>query len=209
MVIQKNEKIVFFGDSLSCRSGMRNAAKIARKYSLDYCGSYVDILLKKILVRYPELDVEAYNKGIGGNTVVDLLSRVEEDVLRLEPDWVILFIGQNDANKGFSAEEYRANLTRLLDIFRNRNIKVLQLSTTPAPSQEKVKENLLLDEYDRIIGELSTQYQNIYVDVKKQCKHIAEYNTGEVPAVNLYNEGCHFSELGNILVAELVLDAMM
>ncbi|MGF7145877.1 hypothetical protein HNQ56_004321 [Anaerotaenia torta] len=80
MIIEKNSKIVFFGDSLTRRSWMKDTSVIARRYALDYCESYVDILLKKILVRYPELEAEAYNKGVGGDTTVDLLKRVQEDV---------------------------------------------------------------------------------------------------------------------------------
>jgi len=38
----------------------------AVKYLLEYAGSYVDILLKRLLVHYPQIQLEACNKGIGG-----------------------------------------------------------------------------------------------------------------------------------------------
>lgn len=208
MIIKKNSTIVFFGDSLTRRSWMKDTAQIAKRYTLDYCESYVDILLKKLLVRYPELELEAYNRGVGGDTVADLLNRVQEDVLNLKPDWVVLFIGQNDAQKGYSLEEYKSNLIKLLELFKSRNIKVIQLSTTPCPDPGKEPADKLLDRYDDSIAELSFQYGTIYVDVKKQFKHIEEHNMGDTPSVHVFNEGCHFSELGNILVAEMVLDAM-
>lgn len=208
MVIEKNSKIVFFGDSLTRRSWMKDTSTIAKRYALDYCESYVDILLKKILVRYPELEIEAYSRGVGGDTTADLLKRVEEDVLNLNPDWVVLFIGQNDAQKGYSLEEYQSNLIKLLELFKHHNIQVIQLSTTPCPDPEKEWADKMLDKFDNSIAELSAHYGTIYVDVKKQFKHIKDHNRGDTPSVHVFNEGCHFSELGNILVAELVLDAM-
>ncbi|RAU98103.1 GDSL-type esterase/lipase family protein [Paenibacillus sp. YN15] len=209
MIIEKNARIVFFGDSLTRRSGIKDAARLAQRYALDYCESYVDVLLKKMLVRYPGLEVEAYNKGAGGNTAVDLLNRVHRDILKLTPDWVVLFIGQNDAQQGFTVAEYTANLTKLLDLFQEQGIQVLQLSTTPCPNPQRENVNMLLDAYDAVIQELSSRYGNLYVDVKRQFKHIREYNQSAASPVNLFNQGCHFSELGNMLLAELVLDAMI
>ena len=85
-MIGSNSKIVFFGDSLTHRTGVTQAPNPAHKFNLDYTGSYVDILVKKMLVHYPEVAFEYYNLGVGGNTTVDLLNRVQE-VLRLGPDW--------------------------------------------------------------------------------------------------------------------------
>ncbi len=69
-------KIVCFGDSLTWTG---------------YGGSYVQELVKLL----PEH--EFINAGEGGNTVVNLLRRVEDDVLSHAPDAVFLMIGGNDA----------------------------------------------------------------------------------------------------------------
>lgn len=69
-------KIVLFGDSLTEGS---------------YGGSYFDTLVKLM----PEH--ELINAGVGGNTVINLLSRVEDDVLAHQPDAVLVMVGGNDA----------------------------------------------------------------------------------------------------------------
>jgi lysophospholipase L1-like esterase len=69
-------KIVFFGDSLTEGS---------------YGGSYFDALVRLM----PEH--ELINAGVGGNTVINLLSRVEDDVLAHQPDAVLVMVGGNDA----------------------------------------------------------------------------------------------------------------
>ena len=40
MLIRQGEKIVFFGDSLTQRTDLNESEHPARRYSLDYAGSY-------------------------------------------------------------------------------------------------------------------------------------------------------------------------
>ncbi len=200
---EDNLTIVFFGDSLTQRTGITLSNDPAHRFSLDYAGSYVDILIKKLIVHYPELKFKYFNRGFGGNTAVDLLSQVE-DILSKNPDWVVLFIGQNDA-KRYSPSEYRQNLINLIKIFKENKIKVLQLSTTPGTDEER---NRILDAYDSIIKNVCKDYDNHYVELKEFFKKIKRRNESSNIPINVYNAGCHFSELGNILIADLVFDVM-
>lgn len=52
MLIRPDERIVFFGDSLTCRTDLLDSADPSRRYSLDYAGSYVDILVKRLLIHF-------------------------------------------------------------------------------------------------------------------------------------------------------------
>ena len=69
-------KIVFFGDSLTWGG---------------YGGSYFDEL-KPLLP-----DHELINAGEGGNTAINLMRRLDDDVLSHAPDGVFVMIGGNDA----------------------------------------------------------------------------------------------------------------
>lgn len=203
MIFSKNDKIIFLGDSLTCRTGVTASAFPARKFQFDYSGSYVDILLQKILVHYPKLEIEAYNKGQGGNTVVDLIARVQQDVLDLHPNWVVLSVGANDCKK-YSKDEFKLNLVQLLDLVKEKNIKVVHLSTTPANDNEQ--KNEILREYDEIIRDLCNHYGNIYIDLKVKFMKVMEYNrTAKFPIV-LFNGGPHMSYLGNLLIADTIFE---
>lgn len=69
-------KLVFFGDSLTWGGyGGDWVAEIARR-----CPNHTII-----------------NAGVGGNTVVNLLRRVEADVIAHEPDGVFVMVGGNDS----------------------------------------------------------------------------------------------------------------
>ena len=69
-------KIVCLGDSLTWGG---------------YGGNYVDALRRLM----PEH--EFVNAGVGGNTVINLLRRLDDDVLVHEPDAVLIMVGGNDA----------------------------------------------------------------------------------------------------------------
>jgi lysophospholipase L1-like esterase len=69
-------KIICFGDSLT---------------EVGYGASYFPELVKLM----PEH--ELINAGVGGDTAINLLRRVDADVLEREPDGVFLMVGGNDA----------------------------------------------------------------------------------------------------------------
>lgn len=68
--------LIFFGDSLTWG-----------KYGGSYFDALVPLLLQHTLI----------NAGVGGDTVLNLLERLENDVLAHQPDGVFIMIGGNDA----------------------------------------------------------------------------------------------------------------
>ena len=204
-MFKEDSKIVFFGDSLIKRTGIVSSPNPARKYMIDYTGSFVDILTKKLIVHFPEISFEFYNKGVGGNTTEDLLKRVKQEVLLLKPNIIILLIGQNDAIK-HTIDKFEDNLTDLLETMNRNNIKVIQLSTTP--NLKNMEINIILDEFDAIIKNKSEFYGNIYVDLKMPFKKAMAHKMYDCP-IELLIDGVHMTELGNILIADLVYDAMV
>lgn len=87
-------KIVCFGDSLT---------------RVSYGGSYYQTLVELM----PEH--EFVNAGEGGNTVINLLRRVDDDVLSHHPDAVFVLIGGNDSIS-YSQPKTRSYYTRAQNI---------------------------------------------------------------------------------------------
>ena len=69
-------RVICFGDSLTSCGGQK--------------GRYSDLLQD----RFPEHEI--LNKGVGGQTFVDAMARLQEDVLDLRPDVVLVEFGAND-----------------------------------------------------------------------------------------------------------------
>ncbi len=70
------KKIILFGDSITEGKNVKT----------PYAKILVERLKKHIII----------NKGVTGNTILDAYNRVEKDVLRENPDIVIIFFGVND-----------------------------------------------------------------------------------------------------------------
>lgn len=91
LCFQDGETVLFVGDSIT-DCGRRAADR-------PYGNGYVSLIVEMVIAALPERDIRFINKGIGGNTVVDLQNRWEDDVLRFEPDWLCVKIGINDIHR--------------------------------------------------------------------------------------------------------------
>jgi lysophospholipase L1-like esterase len=61
--------------------------------------------------------VKVFNAGVNGNNTVNLLARIDKDVLEKDPDLVILMVGTNDMmniNKTLSMQAYENNYQQLV-----------------------------------------------------------------------------------------------
>jgi lysophospholipase L1-like esterase len=72
--------------------------------------------------------VKVYNAGINGNNTVNLLSRIDRDVLRKNPELVILMVGTNDmlhTDKSLDLEQYEKNYQELISCLKKKADLVL------------------------------------------------------------------------------------
>ena len=83
------KRILFQGDSIT--DAGRNREDF---YSLGY--GYPLLAAAHLTAEHPEM-YEYVNRGIGGDLLADLYKRRQVDLLDLQPDYLSLFIGTNDA----------------------------------------------------------------------------------------------------------------
>lgn len=98
-------RILFFGDSITDGSRWRDDD--------SNMGFAYPFLLKAELGYNEPEKYEFFNRGIGGNRIVDLYARLKKDVLNLKPDVMSILCGVNDvwhdygdAPNGVDAEKY-------------------------------------------------------------------------------------------------------
>lgn len=107
LVIKPNHTILFIGDSITDAGRNRSDAKdLGQGYPL-LVGSY-------LVNKYPSYDLNILNRGIGGDQVVDLKNRWEEDCLNLNPDIVSILVGVNDVWWHIDDQEEKLNDAALL-----------------------------------------------------------------------------------------------
>ncbi|HDR03779.1 MAG TPA: hypothetical protein ENN84_00850 [Candidatus Marinimicrobia bacterium] len=90
---------------------------------LPWGKGYVNLFFRWLQARFPDNDFSCFNQGICGNTIRGLNHRWERDVLSYKPDYLIVYIGVNDAH--YALEELNS-LDQNLDRFRDIYLSLLQ-----------------------------------------------------------------------------------
>jgi lysophospholipase L1-like esterase len=77
------------------------------------------------------------NRGIGGQTTIQMLARFRQDVAGLNPKVVVILAGTNDIAAGLSAEQIEENLATMADLAKARGIKPVFASILPVSDYHK------------------------------------------------------------------------
>lgn len=97
MLIGPKERIVFFGDSLTKRTGRMDSEIPADRYAVSYVESYVDLLVKRLLIHFPQLEFTIYNRRGRRRHCFESAGTLSKGCPALKADPEFLWIGQNDA----------------------------------------------------------------------------------------------------------------
>jgi len=112
-------RILFQGDSIT--DGNRGRSPDPN-HILGH--GYAFIIAARHGAAFPERKLDFANRGVSGNTVLDLEKRWAKDTLALKPDLLSVMIGVNDNGKGVSLEAYEAAYDRILTEARAQNPKL-------------------------------------------------------------------------------------
>ena len=70
---------------------------------------YVHLINAYTTALLPQMELMIVNRGVSGDTVVDLKKRWKDDVLAFHPDWVTIMIGVNDVWRHFDGTLLKRN----------------------------------------------------------------------------------------------------
>jgi [ribosomal protein S5]-alanine N-acetyltransferase len=186
--------ILFFGDSIT--DANRN------RYSIyDLGQGYVYNLLERI--HYCLL----LNRGISGNEVGDLNKRLDEDVIKANPDYLSILIGINDImhakrdQKAFDFIDFKRTYEHMLLKVQKALPKTKILLMTPfidirIGSEKCVKEVLQVCHW---LKELATRYDADYIDLQALFTQVIKNE--EQPFIS---DGIHLTTLGHAYIAKEV-----
>ena len=142
------------------------------------------------------------NKGISGQTTVEMLSRFNEDVINQNPQAVYILAGINDIaqNSGYiSIDDISTNIIKMGLLAQKNNIKVVICSVMPVTDiawNEKIKNaNQKVIELNQKLISSSKKNNFIYLDYYSKMKD--ELNS-------LTYDGLHPNEKGYIKMNEII-----
>ncbi len=178
-------------------------------------------LLLVIICAVPIDAAEVINQGVPGDNSNDLLSRLNQDLLFLDPDQVIMMIGTNDmlnSQNAVSLEQYEANLRSLADQMTASGIEIvmmtmppcieeLLLTRHPASFYEPYGPNGKVDLANQIITQVASDYSIKLVDTFS----IFDGNIGldsdsliRNPVNSGTSDGVHPTPIGYQLIADAI-----
>ena len=180
------------------------------------------ILLSTSVLISCNQDKTIINAGIGGNTTLDLLNRINEDVINNNPDMVIVMVGTNDmlnSKKMITYNNYEQNLEKIIKTFKQKKIKVV-LCTPPTVDTTYLFErhqrssytqppNIKLDSINSIIKSLSKKEDVSLIDINSKFKNMSlPRHNFDMYIQNVKNsgvrDGVHPTKKGYTLIAETI-----
>lgn len=164
--LQNDDRIVFIGDSIT---------DCERRVDVDALGNgFVRLFHDLLLAREPEKHIHIINRGLSGETVVDLAARWQRDVIAQNPDWLYVMIGINDVHaylnkesRGVDPQTYRRYYHECLALTRQKLPECRILLIDPFYICQSSNANAfqasvldLLPEYHKTVEEMAATFQS-------------------------------------------------
>ena len=115
----QGSRILFQGDSIT--DGNRGRS-LDPNHILGH--GYAFIIAARHGAAFPERKLDFFNRGVSGNTVLNLELRWAKDTLAIKPDLLSVMIGVNDNGKGVPLETYETTYDKILTEARAQNPKL-------------------------------------------------------------------------------------
>ncbi|MGH9341483.1 MAG: SGNH/GDSL hydrolase family protein [Acidobacteriota bacterium] len=189
-MLQDGDRIVFLGDSIT------QAASQPEGY----------ISLFQLFCGVSGYEVSVINAGISGHKSNDMLRRLETDVLAHDPHWVSVSCGVNDVwhgDRGVPLNEYKRNMTEIVDRIRSGGARVLLLTATPIYEDLNSPENQRLRSYNEFLRQLGAEKDLVLADL---FEVFAAFYRLKLNDENLLTtDGVHMNPRGNRLMAREIV----
>ena len=192
--------VLFQGDSIT-------DADRARFYPEDLGRGYAQMAAGWFGWRYPERGARFLNRGVGGDRVVDLLARWDDDCLALRPDVLSILIGINETWRAFDPGDptptaafersYRELLTRTRDALPQTRLILMEPFSLPiSPEREAWRADL--DPKIQIVRRLAREFGALLTPLDGL---FAQAATRREPAF-WADDGVHPTPAGHALIAQ-------
>ncbi len=209
LALRSEERFLFMGDSITdCGR---------REESPPLGNGYAAILAGLVYAEAGELDIQYLNRGIGGDTTVELEARWEQDCLELRPDWISVLIGINDSLQYlFNGRQetgpvpYAQRLESLLQRATDATgcslilLEPFYWTLPPGTDEQQQRVSALLPEYIAAVHRLAEQFQARLVPTHDIGQQVLQNHPAEV----LCPEPVHPNTTGHGLIASALFQAL-
>ena len=196
-------KVLFQGDSITDagrdRSDCRNLGSGYPKYAARF-----------IKEMYPDKDFEFINLGISGDRTEQLIERLDEDFIKVDPDVVSIMIGINDTwHRASNAdwlphEDFEKNYRYILSEIKSKtHAKIIMIEQFLLPADDKDFFRVDLNPKIDITRKLAREFADVYIPLdglftKALLAH---------PSKHWSDDGVHPNANGSEFIGRVYADA--
>ena len=190
-LVKNGESIAFLGDSIT-------------QFGADQDGGYVRLVESGLADQ--GVSITVIPAGWSGNTSRDMLGRLDKHVLSKKPTWMTLSCGVNDVmHTAVELEEYKTNVTAILDHCQKAGVKVVILTATQIGLPVTGAGNVKLAGYNAFLRETAKARNLPLADLNAAM--VAEQAVYEKAKAerSLTGDGVHMNIYGNMVMAKGLL----
>ena len=174
----KIEKILLFGDSLMSGYGLPEE-------------DHLSVVLEKSL-KSEGYEIQIFNGSISGDTSLDGLDRIEDELSDVSYDLIIIGLGANDMLRRINPDQTKQNLEDIIKIITSNNIKIILAGMVASPTNGLTYKK----KFDKIYPDLSKKFELELIPFL--LKGVALN-----PSLN-QADGIHPNEKGVLIIAETI-----
>ncbi len=213
MKLPHHSTLLFIGDSITDADRKLSGEACAWEpyFGLGY--GYVSKIFGWLHAAHPEAGVRVVNKGVSGNTVRELATRWEVDVLAVAPATLCVMIGINDVWRQFDSpqrpeiavdpEEYRQTLAKLIASARTKVQSIYLASPYFIEPNRADPMRRRMDEYGAIVKELTTANGAVFVDTQAAFDRVLAH----LHPMAVAWDRIHSGPVGHMIIARAFLEA--
>ena len=118
-ITAETKKLLILGDSISAGYGLKKSE------------NWVQLL--ETSFRLSGMELKIFNSSISGDTTIGGVSRIESDLEKHKPNFVLIELGGNDALRGYPVDKIKVNLLKIIDasIAAEANPIIMQIRIPP------------------------------------------------------------------------------
>ena len=192
IAVKDGQKIAFLGDSIT-QGGIGP-------------DGYVTLTIRGL--ESAGVKATAIPAGISGHKSNDMLDRLDRDVLSKKPDWMTLSCGVNDVwhgEKGVPLEDYKKNITQIVEKSQAAGIKVMILTSTMIGEDQPNPNNRKLVAYNEFLRTLAREKHCLLADLNAEMQATIAAAGPDRKGNLLTGDGVHMNPAGNRMMAAGVL----
>lgn len=174
---------VLMGDSITDGCRDRNIGH-QNYFGLGAGMGYANYIMSEIDYKYPK-KFNVVNKGIGGNRIVDLYSRIKQDCINLNPDFLTILIGVNDVwheyeyKCGVDIDKYYKIYSMYIEEIKeacpNIKIYIIEPFALKGPVPDKFEGFLeTVKEYAKKAKEVAEKYDLTFIEMQNKFDALCE-----------------------------------